>query len=103
VDRLDRLVTLVAETPMIGEIGLDHHWVKDPAAYPAQMRVLEFFLAAVRDQEKVVNLHTKSAEREVAQALRRFPSQKSDSRGITVTYRSAARAIERPGRAAALA
>lgn len=51
VDRLDRLGALVAETPMIGEIGLDHHWAKDPAAYPAQMRVLEYFLAAARDQE----------------------------------------------------
>ena len=31
------------------------------------------------------------------------PSRKPDSRGITVTYGSAARAIERPGRAAAWA
>ena len=55
VDRLDGLTALVAETPMIGEIGLDHHFVKDAAAYPAQMRVFEFFLAAAREQEKVVN------------------------------------------------
>ena len=77
VDRLDRLAALVTETPMIGEIGLDHHWVKDPAAYPAQMRVLEFFLDAARDQEKVVNLHTKGAEHEIAQALRRFETRRA--------------------------
>ncbi len=77
VDRLDRLAALVAETPMIGEIGLDHHWVKEPAAYPAQMRVLEFFLDAARDQDKVVNLHTKGAEREIAEALRRFETRRA--------------------------
>jgi TatD DNase family protein len=77
VDRLDRLTALVAETPMIGEIGLDHHFVKDPAAYPAQMRVFEFFLAAAREQGKVVNLHTKGAEHEIAQALRRFETRRS--------------------------
>jgi TatD DNase family protein len=77
VDRLDRLTALVAETPMIGEIGLDHHFVKNPAAYPAQMRVLEFFLDAAREQEKVVNLHTKGAEHEIAQALRRFETPRA--------------------------
>ena len=77
MDRLDRLTALVAETPMIGEIGLDHHFVKDRAAYPAQMRVFEFFLAAAREQEKVVNLHTKGAEHEIAQALRRFETRRS--------------------------
>jgi TatD DNase family protein len=77
VDQLDRLTALVAETPMIGEIGLDHHFVKNPAAYPAQMRVLEFFLDAAREQEKVVNLHTKGAEHEIAQALRRFETPRA--------------------------
>jgi TatD DNase family protein len=77
VARLDGLAALVAETPMIGEIGLDHHWVTDRAAQPAQMRVLEFFLDAAREQDKVVNLHTKGAEREVARALRRFGTRRA--------------------------
>jgi TatD DNase family protein len=76
-DRLDRLAELVAETPMIGEIGLDHHWVKDAKAYPAQLRVLEFFLEAARGHDKVVNLHTKGAEREIARALRRFETRRA--------------------------
>ena len=76
-ERLDRLGVLVADTPMIGEIGLDHHWVKDPGAYPAQMRVLEFFLDAARDQDKVVNLPTKGAEHEVAEALRRYDTRRA--------------------------
>jgi TatD DNase family protein len=77
VDRLDQLGALVAETPMIGEIGLDHHWVKDPGAYPAQMRVLEFFLDAARDQDKVVNLHTKGAEHEIVEALRCYDTRRA--------------------------
>jgi TatD DNase family protein len=77
VDRLDRLAALVAETPMIGEIGLDHHFVKDRSAYPAQIRVLEFFLDAARDQDKAVNLHTKGAENEIGQALRRFQTRRA--------------------------
>jgi TatD DNase family protein len=77
VDRLEALAGLVTETPMIGEIGLDHHWVTDRAAHPLQMRVLEFFLDAARDQDKVVNLHTKGAEREIAEALRRFETRRA--------------------------
>ena len=77
LDRLDQLAPLVAETPLIGEIGLDHHYVKDAAAYPAQMRVLEFFLDAARDQDKVVNLHTKGAEPEIVLALRRFETRRA--------------------------
>ena len=41
------------------------------------MRVLEFFLDAARDQEKVVNLHTKGAEHEIAQALWRFETRRA--------------------------
>jgi TatD DNase family protein len=77
VEKLDQLAPLVSETPLIGEIGLDHHFVKDAAAYPAQMRVLEFFLDAARDEDKVVNLHTKGAEHEIALALRRFETRRA--------------------------
>ena len=84
VDRLDRLTALVAETPMIGEVGLDHHFVKDRAAYPAQMRVFEFFLAAAREQEKVVNLHTKCAEHEIAQDRATRPGSTGSANGRPV-------------------
>ena len=77
VDQLDQLAPLVTETPLIGEIGLDHHYVEDTTAYPAQMRVLEFFLDAARNQDKVVNLHTKGAEPEIVLALRRFETRRA--------------------------
>lgn len=68
-DRLDELGEAIEQTSMIGEIGLDHHFVRDPSAYPAQRKVLEFFLGAAKEQDKIVTLHTKGAEREVLALL----------------------------------
>lgn len=71
-ERLDTLDALIAQSPLLGEIGLDTHWVTDASTYPAQRRVLEHFLAAARDQHKIVNLHTKGAEHDIADLLRRY-------------------------------
>jgi len=70
--RLDDLRSAVERSPMIGEIGLDHHFVEDASQYPAQEKVFEFFLDAASDQEKIVILHTKGAEREVLELLERY-------------------------------
>jgi TatD DNase family protein len=69
--RLDELRQLVDRTPLIGEVGLDHHFVSDAAQYPAQRRVLELFLTAAREQRKIVILHTKGAEEELLELLDR--------------------------------
>src|SRR5512134_291821 len=58
---LSALNRTIETTPAIGEIGLDFHWVRDASQYPAQLKVLEYFLAAAREQKKIVNLHTKGA------------------------------------------
>ena len=71
-DRLDDLRGAIERSPMLGEIGLDHHFVQDTSAYPAQRKVLEFFLGAAREQEKIVSLHTKGAEREVLDLLDQY-------------------------------
>jgi len=71
-DRLDDLRGAVERSPMIGEIGLDYHFVEDTSQYPDQRRVFEFFLAAAREQEKIVNLHTKGAEKTVLELLDRY-------------------------------
>jgi TatD DNase family protein len=71
-DRLDDLREAIELSPMIGEIGLDHYFVQDTSAYPAQRKVLEFFLGAAKEQEKIINLHTKGAEREVLEWLRQY-------------------------------
>ena len=72
VDNLDDFTEPVARTPMIGEIGLDYHWVENKEDYPAQHKVFEFFLAAAKEHDKAVNLHTKGAEKEILDLLRTY-------------------------------
>ncbi|MDY6918173.1 MAG: TatD family hydrolase [Chloroflexota bacterium] len=71
VDRLAGLREPIERCPVLGEIGLDHYFIEDASVYPAQQQVFEHFLAAAREQGKLVNLHTKGAEREVFDLLRR--------------------------------
>jgi len=67
--RLEEIIPLIPLFPMIGEIGLDFHFVEDRSTYPAQRDVFNFFLSAAREHELIVNLHTKGAEREVLDML----------------------------------
>jgi TatD DNase family protein len=71
-DRLTEVVPAIEQSPMIGEIGLDFHWVEDRSCYATQLQVLQFFLAAAREQQKIVNLHTKGAEAEMLRLLDRY-------------------------------
>ena len=71
-DRLPDLCASIEQSPMIGEIGLDYHFVQDTAAYPAQRKVFEFLLSAARDQDKIVNVHTKGAREDVLALLDRY-------------------------------
>jgi TatD DNase family protein len=72
VDRLSTLTSFIEQSPLLGEIGLDFHWVKDAACFPAQLQVFEFFLVAAHEQDKIVNLHTKGAEVEILHLLDRY-------------------------------
>lgn len=75
--RLGEISGLIEKTPAIGEIGLDYHWVEDSTQYPAQKKVLEHFLAAAREQRKIVNLHTKGAENEILNLLEHYDIQRA--------------------------
>src|SRR5712692_664469 len=77
VDRLSELSPFIEQSPAIGEIGLDFHWVKDSSQYPAQLKVLEYFLAAAHEQKKLVNLHTKGAEKKIVELLERYDIQRA--------------------------
>jgi TatD DNase family protein len=72
VGRLEELRPAIAQSPMLGEIGLDCFFVKDASQYPAQRTVFVFFLQAAQEQDKIVHLHTKGAEREVLELLDRY-------------------------------
>jgi TatD DNase family protein len=71
-DRLPEIGRHIETSPAIGEIGLDFHWVKDASTYPAQRKVLEYFIAAAAEQKKFVNLHTKAGEKEILDLLGKY-------------------------------
>lgn len=72
VNRLPEIGRHIETSPAIGEIGLDFHWVKDASTYPAQRKVLEYFIAAAAEQNKFVNLHTKAGEKEILALLEKY-------------------------------
>jgi len=47
----------------IGEIGLDHHFVKNKELYPLQKKIFEKMLSLAQELELPINLHTKGAEK----------------------------------------
>jgi len=71
-DNLQELDGYLEETPVIGEAGLDFHYVKDIALYPGQMKVFEYQCSWAQRLSKPMNLHTKGAELEVLEMLKRF-------------------------------
>jgi TatD DNase family protein len=76
-DSLAEVGRHIEASPAIGEIGLDFHWVKDTSQYSAQLKVLEYFLAAAREQDKFVNLHTKGGERRILDLLERYDTDRA--------------------------
>jgi TatD DNase family protein len=49
----------------IGEIGLDHHFVKDKDLYPLQEKIFKKMLELAQELNLSVNIHSKGAEEEV--------------------------------------
>ena len=71
-DHLAELRPLVERSPLLGELGLDFHWVRDTGTYPHQIRVFEFLVREAAEHDKIVNLHTKGAEQRILDTLRTF-------------------------------
>jgi TatD DNase family protein len=71
-ERLDELDGHIDGSPMLGEIGLDYHYVKNANRYPAQRKVFEHFLEAAARQDKIVNVHTRGAEADALDLLDRY-------------------------------
>ena len=72
VDHLADLSSLIERSPMLGELGLDFHWVRDRDTYPHQIRVFEFLVREAAKHDQIVNLHTKGAEQRILDTLRTF-------------------------------
>jgi len=70
--RLGDLDNYLIQTPMIGEAGLDFYYVKDRSLYEPQKAVFEYECEWAGRLGKIMNLHTKGAEKEVIETLDRF-------------------------------
>ena len=47
---------------MLGEIGLDYHFVSEPKDHALQRDVFEFFVRQGISQKKILNIHSKGTE-----------------------------------------
>ena len=71
--QLDSIIDLIKKNKhkicAVGEIGLDHFFVKDKELYPLQKTIFDKMLLLAQDLELPVNLHTKGAEKIVFNIL----------------------------------
>jgi TatD DNase family protein len=74
VNKAKSIKRLIDETGIVGEIGLDHYYVKDKSKYPAQRKIFNLFLS--RSGNKTVSVHTKGAEREALDLLRKHGNER---------------------------
>lgn len=71
-DELDTLIPYIKESPLIGEIGLDYVWVEDKSTFDKQRKVFKFILEQSKAMGKVASIHTKGAEEEIYNELKRL-------------------------------
>lgn len=69
---LQELIPYIKESEIIGEIGLDYLWVEDKSTFDIQRKVFYFILEESIKRDKVVSLHTKDAEEEIYEALKKY-------------------------------
>ena len=71
--QLDSIIDLIKKNKQnicaIGEIGLDHYFVKEKDLYPLQRTIFDKMLSLAQELELPVNLHTKGAEKLVFDIL----------------------------------
>lgn len=69
---LDKLDEYVRQCKVIGEIGLDYHWILEKEKYPFMRQVFKYFLEKAREYNKLTNIHTKGAELEIFESVKRY-------------------------------
>ncbi len=60
------------ETLVLGEIGLDFHFIKEKERYKHQREYLHYFLELAEKKQLPINLHTKGAEHEIIEMLESY-------------------------------
>ncbi|MFZ0796532.1 MAG: TatD family hydrolase [Terriglobales bacterium] len=67
--QLETLQPLIDASPMVGEIGLDYHFIAEPENHALQRDVFLFFVKQGISQKKILNIHSKGAEADVDRIL----------------------------------
>ncbi|MEG0857057.1 MAG: TatD family hydrolase [Terrisporobacter sp.] len=62
VPNLDIYDDYIKNSKIIGEVGLDFHWVEDKYTYEPQIEVFKYFVRKAKEHDKYLNIHTKGAE-----------------------------------------
>jgi TatD DNase family protein len=74
---LETLKPLVDDSPMLGEIGLDYHFVTEPQKHAPQRKVFRYFVEQGVAQNKVLNIHSKGAESDVDRILGELSAERA--------------------------
>lgn len=74
-DNLSILDEYLEKSEFIGEIGLDFYWAKN-VSKTAQEKVFRYILEHCNKTEKYCVIHTKGAEKEIADILTEYPKAK---------------------------
>ncbi len=69
---LDKFDDYAKECKVIGEIGLDYCWVPEKEKYPYMNTVFKYFLDKAKKYDKITNIHTKGAEKEVLNYIKEY-------------------------------
>ena len=69
---LDKFEDYIKNTPLIGEIGLDFHWVEEKYTYSYQIKVFEYFLQCAKKYNKYINVHTKGCEELILNLIKKY-------------------------------
>jgi TatD DNase family protein len=75
--RLETLQALIDDSPMLGEIGLDYHFVTEPEKHALQREVFRYFVEQGVAQNKVLNIHSKGAESDVDRILGELSAERA--------------------------
>lgn len=67
--QLEALQPLIDASPMVGEIGLDYHFIPEPGNQALQRDVFLHLVKQGISQKKILNIHSKGAEADVDRIL----------------------------------
>jgi TatD DNase family protein len=69
---LDRFDEYIQESAVVGEIGLDYYWVLEKEKYNSMRAVFKCFLEKAQKYNKITNMHTKGAESEILESIKKY-------------------------------